>query len=78
MQIPPFSCTKCYSLAELASKLPNCSSLSILGYGGQLVNAKVIVARAMQGRAAMFSCNPGCGVDPRNLAQRIMEVNKPF
>lgn len=38
----------------------------------------------MQGRAAMYTSNRGCGVDPRSLAQRIMEVNslssyaKPF
>ena len=28
----------------------------------------------MQGRAAMYTTNRGCGVDPRSLAQRIMEV----
>ena len=28
----------------------------------------------VQGRGEMYDCNPGCGVDPRNIAQRIMEV----
>lgn len=26
------------------------------------------------GREAMYDCVVGCGVDPRNMAQRIMEI----
>jgi hypothetical protein len=28
----------------------------------------------MQGRDQMYDCTRGCGVDPRNIAQRVMEV----
>lgn len=28
----------------------------------------------LQGRSSVYSTNRGCGVDPRNIAQRIMEV----
>lgn len=32
------------------------------------------VMRLMQGRDPLYDNIPGCGVDPRNLAQRIMAV----
>ena len=40
----------------------------------QLLSMNVEEARFSNGRDSMYDCFVGCGVDPRNIAQRVMEA----
>lgn len=39
-----------------------------------LLSMPIEHASYTSGKTAMYSCNAGCGVDPRNIAQRIMDI----